>query len=198
MSTSSGRGAASSRSRRCRRGRPCRARRPGADCRPGRPARPGCARNVISPYFRRSSRQATLSSDAVAAVPVEEHEPLRRRRRHAAADVVEHREQRRRRQPDRAGRPGVLVRLGVRSVGSSHRSSSSPAPATTASATALATTESVEKGRCGPCCSIAPSGWTMIAALGSRAAGHLRTGEVGEVSPARCYDARDADRRWAS
>ena len=49
----------------------------------------------------------------VAAVAVEEHELAGRRHRHAAADVVEHGEQRRRRQPDRAGRPGVLVRLGV-------------------------------------------------------------------------------------
>ena len=45
---------------------------------------------------------------------VEEHQPLGRRRRDAAADVVEHRQQRVGRQPDRAGRPGVLVRLRVR------------------------------------------------------------------------------------
>ena len=50
---------------------------------------------------------------AVAAVAVEEDEPLRRSRGDAATDVVEHGEQRRRRQPDRAGRPGVLVRLRV-------------------------------------------------------------------------------------
>ena len=49
----------------------------------------------------------------VAAVPVQEHQPAGGRRRDAAPEVVEHGEQRRRRQPDRARRPGVLVRLRV-------------------------------------------------------------------------------------
>ena len=50
---------------------------------------------------------------AVAAVAVEEHEPLGGRLGDAPADVVEHGQQGRRRQPDRSGRPRVLVRLGV-------------------------------------------------------------------------------------
>ena len=50
---------------------------------------------------------------AVAAVTVEEDEPLGGRGGDAAADVVEHGQQRRGRQPHRAGRPGVLVRLRV-------------------------------------------------------------------------------------
>ena len=74
---------------------------------------PGWARNVIRPWRRRSSRLATLTQRAVAAVAVHEHEPAGRRHRHAAPDVVEHGEHRRRRQPDRARRPGVLVRLRV-------------------------------------------------------------------------------------
>ena len=75
---------------------------------------PGWARNVISPWRSRSSRLATPTSARVAAVTVEEHEALRRGHRQAAADVVEHGEQRLGRQPERARRPGVLVRLGVR------------------------------------------------------------------------------------
>ena len=50
----------------------------------------------------------------VAAVSVEEHQLAGRGGGDAAADVVEHCEQRGGRQPDRARRPGVLVRLGVR------------------------------------------------------------------------------------
>ena len=74
----------------------------------------GWARNVISPYFRRSSRHGDVQQRRVAAVAVQEHQPLRRERRQRSPDVVEHGEQRRGRQPDRAGRPGVLVRLRVR------------------------------------------------------------------------------------
>src|SRR4051812_22993063 len=48
------------------------------------------------------------------------------------------------------------------SVGNSHTSSSSPTCATAASATAVATRESVLNGRGGACCSIAPRGWTMM------------------------------------
>ena len=50
----------------------------------------------------------------VAAVPVQEHELAGGCGGDAAPDVVEHGEQCRRRQPDRARRPGVLVRLRVR------------------------------------------------------------------------------------
>ena len=49
----------------------------------------------------------------VAAVAVEEHQLAGRRRGDAAADVVEHAQQRVGAEPDRAGRPGVLVRLRV-------------------------------------------------------------------------------------
>ena len=50
---------------------------------------------------------------AVAAVAVEEHEPLGGGHRDAPPEVVEHGEQRRRRQPHRPRRPGVLVGLRV-------------------------------------------------------------------------------------
>ena len=63
------RGGASSTSRRCRRGCPCPAPRP-ATTRPGRRASPGWARNVISPWCRRSSRLATLSSALLPPCPL--------------------------------------------------------------------------------------------------------------------------------
>jgi hypothetical protein len=74
---------------------------------------PGCARNVISPW----EADLTIGDPdqrRVAAVAVEEHQLARRGRGHAPADVVEHGEQGGGRQPDRAGRPGVLVGLRVR------------------------------------------------------------------------------------
>ena len=49
----------------------------------------------------------------VAAVTVEEDEPPGRRHRRAPTEVVEHGQERRSREPDRARRPGVLVRLAV-------------------------------------------------------------------------------------
>ena len=103
-----------------------------------------------------------VDQGAVAAVAVEEHEAAGRRHGDAAAEVVEHGEQRRRRQPDRARRPGVLVGLRVRERGSSQTSSSSPTRSTAASATRSATSRSVLNGRCGPCCSMAPSGCTTM------------------------------------
>ena len=48
------------------------------------------------------------------------------------------------------------------SGGSSHTSSSSPTRSTAAVATRSAISRSVLNGRCGPCCSIAPSGWTRM------------------------------------
>ena len=124
-----GRGAASATSRRCRRGRPCRARSAG-DVPPWSGGTPGWARNVISPCLQPQLAVGHAEQRAVAAVAVEE-------RRAACAGVVATQRPMSSstassvvgRQPDRAGRPGVLVRLGVRSGGSSHTSSSSPTSA---------------------------------------------------------------------
>ena len=133
---------------------------------------------------------------AVAAVAVEEHQPPRRGHRHAAPDVVEHGEQRRRRQPDRARRPGVLVRLGV---GQRRQQ-----PHVELVADPLdggrrpprsAISRSVFSGRCGPCCSIAPSGCTRM--LRSReAAGDVGRRGGGRAAIGRHACTLPADQRW--
>jgi len=66
------------------------------------------AQTVLQPQLAvRHLQQCT-----VAAVAVEEQQTRHGRRGDAAADVVQHREEGLSGQPHRAGRPGVLVRLG--------------------------------------------------------------------------------------
>ena len=74
---------------------------------------PGMGEERHQPVLEAELAVGDAEQRAVAAVAVEEDEPLGRGRGDAAADVVEHREQRGCRQPDRARRPRVLVRLGV-------------------------------------------------------------------------------------
>ncbi len=105
---------------------------------------PGWARNVINPWARRISRLATLSSALLPPWPLRNTSRSAGGGGDAAADVVEHRQQRGRRQPDRAGRPGVLVATSctaasAAATGRARRRAS----ATAASATAVATSESV-------------------------------------------------------
>src|SRR3954451_1186541 len=116
----------------------------------------------MRPCFRRSSRLATLSNELLPPWPFKKTSRF-------AAVVATHRPM----SSSTASRVGAdnhtvpgdhacsfdFVNC---SVGNSHTSSSSPTSATAASATAVATRESVLNGRCGPCCSMAPSGWTMM------------------------------------
>ena len=148
---------------------------------------PGWARNVISPCARRISRLATFSSALLPPWPLRNTSRSRRCGGDAAADVVEHRQQRGRRQPHRAGRPGVLVRLGVLQRRQQPRIDLvAELLDRRGSATAVAMTESVQSGRCGPCCSIAPSGCTMMLRSVSRST------MSGPVRSARYRPADDA------
>ncbi len=121
-----------------------------------------------------------VDQGAVAAVAVEEHEPPGRGHRHAAAEVVEHGEQRRRRQPHRARRPGVLVGLGV---GERRQQPGVDLVADPLDGRrrrpARRSAGRCCSGRCGPCCSMAPSGWTTML-RGAEAAGDVGGPEVGE------------------
>ena len=83
------------------------------------------------------------------------------------------------------------------SGGSSQASTSSPTRSTAASATRSATSRSVLNGRCGPCCSMAPSGWTIDAAL-PQAAGDVRRPEMGEVTVGGHAATLPAGFRWAA
>src|SRR3954451_19406200 len=141
----------------------------------------------MRPCFRRSSRLATLSNELLPPWPF-------KKTRRLAAVVATHRPMSSSTAKsvvaDSHTVPGdhaCSLDLVNCSVGNSHTSSSSPTSATAASATAVATRESVLSGRCGPCCSMAPSGWTMMLRSVSRRAtsGPERLGKYRSVEVTR-------------
>ena len=82
--------------------------------------------------------------------------------------------------------------------GSSHTSCWSPTASTAADDTRSAITRSVLKGRCGPCCSMAPSGCTMMldedsesATCGARSSANRRDTDATHARYAADIDLRE-------
>ncbi len=107
----------------------------------------------------------------VAAVRVEQHQLLHAGARHARADLVPQADQRLGRQRERARR-SARARGSGRSAGSAGTAPAArpAAAAATAATMPSASTVSTPSGRCGPCCSVAPSGSTATVVAASSAA----------------------------
>ena len=93
------------------------------------------------------------------------------------------------------GKPGVLAAGAVRQRRGDHDVA---APAAAASASAAAISVSVASGRCGPCCSVAPSGTTSTGRGGrARASGQAQRRRALTRRGPRVSDARPARRAGA-
>ena len=131
----------------------------------------------------RSSRTAAVTGSGVAAVRGQQQHPPHRRRQRGPAELDQQQLGRRRADRERAGEAGVLPAGPVRARPA--RPARRRRPAASRDASATATSVSVDSGRCGPCCSVEPTGTTSSRPADLRPRSASRGRPAGQSAPSR-------------